>query len=95
MHDVSLNRLLLAQVGDRPSKRALQVENALSGHPAVEKVAAIGVPDPKGDRGVKSFVLAAEGTEPSYEEFVAWAAGKACRATQAPAIHRNRQQPSS
>lgn len=51
-----------------------EVESALSDHPAVEEVAAIGVPDDKWGESVKAFVVPAKGTQPSYEDLVAWAA---------------------
>lgn len=56
-----------------------EVESALSDHPAVEEVAAIGVPDGKWGESVKAFVVPAKGTHPSYEELVAWAARRIAR----------------
>ena len=56
-----------------------EVESALSDHPAVEEVAAIGVPDDKWGESVKAFVVPAKGTHPTYEELVAWAARRIAR----------------
>ena len=49
------------------------VEQALYQHPAIEKVAVVGVPDDKTGEAVKAFVVLRKGESTSQEEIVKWA----------------------
>jgi acyl-CoA synthetase (AMP-forming)/AMP-acid ligase II len=54
----------------------LEVENALSAHPAVQEVAVVGVPDEKWGEAVLAAVVLAEGSTVTEEELIAWAREK-------------------
>ncbi|SRR6266403_42434 len=56
-----------------------EVENAISGHPAVAEVAVIGIPDDKWGESVQAFVVTLPDTSPSSDEILAWAAGRIAR----------------
>lgn len=47
---------------------ALQVENAIAGHPAVREVAVVGVPDPQWGESVKAFVVLRAGRAASADD---------------------------
>jgi long-chain acyl-CoA synthetase len=49
------------------------VEQALYRHPAIEKVAVVGVPDSTTGEAVKAFVVLRKGEGASPEEIVKWA----------------------
>lgn len=53
-----------------------EVENAIAGHPSVEDVAVIGVPDEKWGECVKAVVVIKEGCRLSFEELVAHLEGR-------------------
>jgi len=50
-----------------------EVENAIFGHPAVQEVAVIGVPDEKWGEAVKAVVVLKAGHEASEEDIIAYA----------------------
>jgi long-chain acyl-CoA synthetase len=50
-----------------------EVENAMYGHPAVQEVAVIGVPDDKWGEAVKAFVVLKPGATPDIEGILAFA----------------------
>jgi acyl-CoA synthetase (AMP-forming)/AMP-acid ligase II len=50
----------------------MEVEQALSGHPLVQEVAVIGVPDAKWGEAVKAIVVATPGAEPDPAELIGW-----------------------
>ncbi len=50
-----------------------EVENMLAGHPAVEDVAVIGVPDDRWGETVKVIVVRRAGTDPRPEDIIAFA----------------------
>src|SRR5207253_10717936 len=52
------------------------VEQALYRHPAIEKVAVVGVPDDKTGEAVKAFVVLREGESATPEEIVRWSRGE-------------------
>ena len=52
------------------------VEQALYRHPAVEKVAVVGVPDEKTGEAVKAFVVLRKGESATPEEIAEWARGE-------------------
>ncbi|HWC36050.1 MAG TPA: AMP-binding protein [Mycobacteriales bacterium] len=56
-----------------------EVEEALLQHPDVAEVAAIGVPHPYTGETVKALVVAREGTAPTAEELIDFAAGRIAR----------------
>src|SRR5262249_51664257 len=47
-----------------------EVENAVYGHPAVQEVAVIGVPDEKWGEAVKAIVVPKPGTQPDAEDII-------------------------
>jgi acyl-CoA synthetase (AMP-forming)/AMP-acid ligase II len=49
-----------------------EVENAVYGHPAVQEVAVIGVPDEKWGEAVKAVVVAKPGMEPDAQDIIAF-----------------------
>ena len=51
----------------------IEVENAISTHPAVGEVAVIGVPDPRWGEAVKALVVPRRGCSTSEEELIAYA----------------------
>lgn len=55
---------------------ALQVEQALSRHPAVSEVAVIGVPDAQWGESVRAFIVLANGHQATEEELIAVAASE-------------------
>lgn len=50
-----------------------EVENAIYGHPAVQEVAVIGVPDEKWGEAVKAIVVPKAGTSPDAADIIAFA----------------------
>lgn len=50
-----------------------EVENAIFGHPAVDQVAVIGLPDPKWGETVTAVIIAKPGAERSADDIIAWA----------------------
>jgi acyl-CoA synthetase (AMP-forming)/AMP-acid ligase II len=50
-----------------------EVENAVYGHPAVQEVAVIGVPDDKWGEAVKAMVVLKPGAAPNAEDIIAFA----------------------
>ena len=50
-----------------------EVESAIFGHPAVQEVAVIGVPDPKWGETVKAICVAKPGMEIDADDVIAWA----------------------
>lgn len=50
-----------------------EVESAIYGHPSVEEVAVIAVPDPKWGEAVKAVVVLRRGSEPDAESILAYA----------------------
>jgi len=50
-----------------------EVESAIFGHPAVQEVAVIGIPDPKWGETVKAVVVAKPGMEIDEASVIAWA----------------------
>ena len=50
-----------------------EVENAISGHPAVADVAVIGVPDERWGEAVKAVVVTKPGAEADAAGIIAWA----------------------
>lgn len=50
-----------------------EVESAIYGHPAVQEVAVIGIPDEKWGETVKAVVVAKPGCKVSEEDIIAWA----------------------
>ncbi|HET6537175.1 MAG TPA: fatty acid--CoA ligase [Sphingopyxis sp.] len=50
-----------------------EVESAIYGHPAVQEVAVIGIPDEKWGETVKAVVVAKPGSAVSEDEIIAWA----------------------
>ena len=50
-----------------------EVEEVLYRHPKVQKVAVVGVPDPRTGEAVKAYVVLKEGERASVEELVMWA----------------------
>jgi acyl-CoA synthetase (AMP-forming)/AMP-acid ligase II len=50
-----------------------EVESAIYGHPSVEEVAIIAVPDPKWGEAVKAIVVLRRGCEPDAESIIAYA----------------------
>jgi long-chain acyl-CoA synthetase len=50
-----------------------EVEDVLYHHPAISKVAVIGVPDDRTGERVKAFVVLKEGAHLTGEELIAWA----------------------
>jgi acyl-CoA synthetase (AMP-forming)/AMP-acid ligase II len=49
------------------------VENAVYGHPAVQEVAVIGVPDDKWGEAVKAMVVLKPGAKPDAEDIISFA----------------------
>ena len=49
------------------------VEQVLYRHPKIEKVAVVGVPDPKTGEAVKAFVVLKEGEDATEQEIMEWA----------------------
>jgi acyl-CoA synthetase (AMP-forming)/AMP-acid ligase II len=54
----------------------LEIENALSAHPAVQEVAVVGVPDEKWGEAVLAAVVLTDGSSTTEEELIAWAREK-------------------
>ncbi|OGA02220.1 MAG: hypothetical protein A3H35_14635 [Betaproteobacteria bacterium RIFCSPLOWO2_02_FULL_62_17] len=55
---------------------SVEVENAISQHPAVLEVAAIGVPDAQWGEAVKAIVVLKEGTAASADELIGFCRGR-------------------
>ena len=53
-----------------------EVENALSGHPAIADVAVIGVPDDRWGETVKALIVLKPGAPPDAADIVAWTRGR-------------------
>jgi long-chain acyl-CoA synthetase len=49
-----------------------EVEEVLYHHPKVQKVAVVGVPDPKTGEAVKAYIVLKEGEHATVDELVAW-----------------------
>ena len=56
-----------------------EVENAISGHPAVAEVAVIGVPDDKWGEVVKAVIVPTPGAQRNDADVIAWAAARIAR----------------
>lgn len=56
-----------------------EVENVLAGHPDVQEVAAVGVPDAQWGETVLVFVVPRPGSEPTLEDLRTWATGRLAR----------------
>jgi long-chain acyl-CoA synthetase len=56
-----------------------EVENAISGHPAVAEVAVIGVPDDKWGEAVKAVIVPTPGVQLNDADVIAWAAARIAR----------------
>jgi acyl-CoA synthetase (AMP-forming)/AMP-acid ligase II len=53
-----------------------EVENALSGHPAIADVAVIGVPDDRWGETVKALIVLKPGAPPDAADVIAWTRGR-------------------
>ncbi len=79
--DVQGNLYLVGRLKDMINRKGMkvfpaQVESALSAHPAIARVAVVGIPDDRFGEEIKAFVQLRDGHQCTAEELIAWARQK-------------------